>query len=227
MDPEPLAGRDVVDPVNVFDIMASCGVVPVAVIEDAADAVPLGESLLAAGLPCIEVTFRTSAAAESIDTLTRELPDLLVGAGTVLTVDQAESAVDAGSRFVVSPALDASVVSWCRERRVPVVPGVMTPSEVHAARGLGVDVVKFFPAQAAGGPGTVRAMASVFPDVGFVPTGGVGPANLGDYLAVPAVVACGGTWIADRASVAAGEWSGIRQRASAAVEIVRDTRAAT
>ncbi len=224
MDAEPMAGRDVVDAVTVFGTIAQCGVVPVAVIDDEADALPLGEALLAAGLPCIEVTFRTDAAAESIRTLTEAFPEMLVGAGTVLTVDQAEAAGASGSQFVVSPVTDGDVVGWCLDHGISVIPGASTPNEVHTAMSMGADVVKLFPAELAGGVAAVRAMSSVFPDVRFVPTGGVGVDDLGRYLSVPSVLACGGTWIADRRSIADGEWPGIRRRAAAAVEVVRNVR---
>jgi 2-dehydro-3-deoxyphosphogluconate aldolase/(4S)-4-hydroxy-2-oxoglutarate aldolase len=211
-----------VDSVSVFEAIASCGLVPVAVIDDSANAVPLGGALLAAGLPCVEVTFRTSAAADSIEALTRELPDLLVGAGTVLTVAQAEAAVVAGSRFIVSPVTDPGVVGWCLDRGIPVVPGASTPTEVHAAMAVGADVIKFFPAEPAGGIGAITSMAAVFPDVRFVPTGGIGPGNLSDYLAVPAVVACGGTWIASRAAIRDRDWAGVERRAADAVALARN-----
>ena len=200
------------------------GVVPVATIEDIATAVPLAESLAAGGLPIIEVTMRTEAAVGAIERIAREVPTTLLGAGTVIGVSQARDAVDAGARFVVSPGLDPAVVEWCRSRDVPVLPGVMTPTELGAALGLGLDIVKFFPAGIAGGTAAIRSLATVVPDVGFVPTGGVSEENLTDYLAAPGVVACGGSWLADRTLAARRDFATIEDKARRARSVVERSR---
>ena len=219
MDAEPVAGRDAVD-----TVISKLGVVPVAVIDDAARAVPLGEALLAGGLPCAEITFRTDAAPGAIAALVQAFPEMAVGAGTVLTVDQAGAAVAAGARFVVSPHYDESVVEWCLARDVLVIPGAMTPTEVARAADHGVRLVKFFPAEPAGGVAALKAMAAVFPDIEFFPTGGINAANLGDYLRLPMVAACGGSWVAPRRLVAAGDFATIESLVAEAAGIVRSVR---
>jgi 2-dehydro-3-deoxyphosphogluconate aldolase/(4S)-4-hydroxy-2-oxoglutarate aldolase len=211
--------------VTVFDAIHENGLVPVVTVDRAADAEPLGRALLAGGLPCAEITFRTGAAAAVIEVLTRTFPEMLVGAGTVLTVQQAAAAVDAGSRFVVSPGFDRSVVDWCLAQRVPVAPGVMTATEITRAVNTGLDFLKFFPAEAAGGVETLRAMASVFEGVRFMPTGGISSRNLADYLTLPMVSACGGSWLAPSTLLDNGDFTEITRRAAAAVEIVRRVRA--
>lgn len=176
--------------------------VPVVVLDDAADADALGAALVAGGLPVAEVTLRTPAALDAIRAL-RDRGDLLVGAGTVLTAAQVDRAVAAGARYVVSPGTSRAVVERCAEHAVPVVPGAVTATEVQAALELGVSTVKFFPAATAGGPAAVAALAAPFGQVRFVPTGGVGPAELGAYLTLPAVAAVGGSWMVPRDRVRA------------------------
>jgi 2-dehydro-3-deoxyphosphogluconate aldolase/(4S)-4-hydroxy-2-oxoglutarate aldolase len=203
------------------------GVVPVVTIDDAAAAVALGEALLEAGLPVAEITARTDAAFEAIGALTAALPELLVGAGTILDADMARRAVDAGSGFLVSPGLAVDVVEAAGAVGVPIVPGTFTASEVMAARRLGCSVLKLFPAGGATGVDLVRALGSVFPDVEFVPTGGIGLGDLEDYLARSNVMACGGSWIAPRDLVAAGEFAEVGRRAAEAraeVERIRGGR---
>jgi 2-dehydro-3-deoxyphosphogluconate aldolase / (4S)-4-hydroxy-2-oxoglutarate aldolase len=189
---------------------------PVVVLDDVAAAVPLGRAIHAGGLSSIEITLRTPAALDAIRALARE-GELLVGAGTVLTRDQAEQAIDAGARFIVSPGVSAAVVSYCIEVGVPVFPGVATPTEIQAALELGVDVVKFFPADVLGGLAAIKALAGPFGDVRFVPTGGVTPDNLAGYLRHPSVLAVGGSWMVTRASIAAAEWGAVTALVSAAV----------
>ncbi|MEX1279708.1 MAG: bifunctional 4-hydroxy-2-oxoglutarate aldolase/2-dehydro-3-deoxy-phosphogluconate aldolase [Acidimicrobiia bacterium] len=209
---------------TVFERLGSHGVLPVVELDRAADAVPLGEALAAGGLPCLEITFRTDAAVAAVERLRRALPELLVAAGTVRTVDEARRAADAGAHVVVSPGLDRSVVAWCLDRGLPVLPGVQTPTEVMAATALGLDVLKFFPARIAGGPDAVAALAGPFPTVRFVPTGGIGSADLGAYLRLPTVIACGGTWLADRAAIADGDFGRVTRLAADAAATVADVR---
>ena len=180
---------------NIFDTVSALGVVPVIKLDRAQDAVPVCASLERGGLPIAEITFRTDAAAESIQRVSRELPGVLAGAGTVVTVDQAKAALEAGAKFIVSPGISEKVVLFCQEAGVPVIPGCATPSDIMLAVELGLHVVKFFPAEAMGGVKTLKALSAPFPKLRFMPTGGVTTANLKDYLALPCVAACGGTWL--------------------------------
>jgi 2-dehydro-3-deoxyphosphogluconate aldolase/(4S)-4-hydroxy-2-oxoglutarate aldolase len=200
-------------------IFEGLGVIPVVAIEDANDAAALGEALIAGGLPCAEITFRTAAAQESIRILANQFPEMLVGAGTVLTVEQARQAVDAGARFLVTPGFDDAVVAWSLENKVPIFPGVVTPTEINMALGHGLNVLKFFPAQALGGVSTLKAIAAPYGRVRFIPTGGVNPQNLPDYLSLPAVVACGGSWLVKKSLIAAGEFETITRLAAEAIQI--------
>ena len=193
--------------------------VPVVVIDDAASAVGLGRALVAGGLPVAEVTFRTPAARASIEAMAA-IPDLVVGAGTVRSPEQVTQAVEAGARYIVSPGLSAAVVRRCRELDVPVLPGAVTASEVQAAAELGLDTVKFFPAETSGGAAAIKALAAPFHDITFVPTGGIGPKNLADYLAVKAVVGVGGSWMCPREAVAQGDFATIERLCREAVELV-------
>jgi len=200
------------------------GVLPVVTIDRVADAEPLGEALLAGGVPCAEITFRTDACEAVIGAMTAAFPEMLVGAGTVLSVEQADAAVAAGARFIVSPGFDEAVVDWCSMHGLPVVPGVMTPTEVTMALTRGLDVLKFFPAQTAGGVGALQAIGAAYPGVAFVPTGGIDARNLADYLRLPMVAACGGSWLAKRELIANGEFHQITQLAGAAADIAREAR---
>ncbi len=200
------------------------GVFPVAVLETAAQAERLGEALLEAGLPCVEVTFRTGAAGEAIARLSKTFSDLLVGAGTVLTVDQARQARDLGARFVVSPGFDSAVVDYCMHCGLAVFPGVVTPSEMLHVLSRGLRVAKFFPAEAAGGVGFLKAVAGPLRDLRFIPTGGISPANLSDYLALPNVLACAGTWIANRKDLAEGNTEKIMRQAAEALSLAASAR---
>ncbi len=191
--------------------------VPVVVLADARRAEGLAEALVAGGLHVAEVTFRTPAAAEAIRRMA-EHPDLVVGAGTVLRPEQVDQAADAGARFVVSPGLSPAVVARSRERGLDVLPGVVTPSELIAALDLGIDTVKFFPAAQYGGVATLKALASPFPDVRFVPTGGVSPADLTDYLSLPTVPAVGGSWMVRPDLVDAGDFTTVTELTSQAVQ---------
>lgn len=197
--------------------LRSWKVLPVIVLDDARRAAPLARALVDGGLPCAEITFRTSAAAEAIAIIAAECPEVHVGAGTVLTTQQASNACDAGARFIVTPGYNPAVVDYCLERGMPVIPGVCTPSEIDGALNRGLEVVKFFPAEAMGGVRFLKAVAAPYAHVHFVPTGGITPSNLADYLAVPQVVACGGSWLAPRAWIADGQFDRIRDETRAAV----------
>ena len=206
-------------PLGPLEGIARARVVPVVVVDDAAQGVLVASALRDGGLPVAEVTFRTAGARAAIEVIAREVPDVLVGAGTVVTAAQVDEAVDAGARFLVSPGLSAAVVRRAQELGVPVVPGVATPSDVIAALDLGLDVVKLFPANVVGGPAAVKAFSAPFPGLRFVPTGGVSAANLLDYLALPAVLAAGGSWMVDAALVRAGDTVEITRRTREAVAL--------
>lgn len=204
--------------------LGEIGIIPVVAIEDAESAGPLGAALMAGGLPCAEITFRTAAAAGAIANLTRAQPDMLVGAGTVLTVAQAEQARDAGARFVVTPGFDAAVVDWCLANDMPVTPGVMTPTDINQALAKGLNVLKFFPAEVAGGVKALKAIGGSYVGVKFIPTGGITADNLADYLSLPMVHACGGSFMVNKKQIAAGQFEEIKQLARTAVDIVRSVR---
>lgn len=210
---------------TVFEALGRIGVVPVVTIERAADALPLARALHQGGLSCAEITFRTPAAAEAIAAIAAGLPELMVGAGTVLTIAQAEQAVAAGARFLVSPGFDPALAGWCQSRDVALLPGVATPTEVMQALAHGLRMLKFFPAEEAGGVRMLRALAGPFREVHFMPTGGISPANLREYLALPTVVACGGSWMVGGALIAGGQWGRITELAAEARELVRAARA--
>lgn len=200
------------------------GVVPVVVLEDAKDALPLAKALKEGGLPCAEVTFRTDAAEESIRLIRREYPDMLVGAGTVLGIDQAERALEAGAKFIVSPGFDPQVVDDCLERDVPVFPGCITPSEVAQAVKRGMEVLKFFPAEQAGGLAMIKAMAAPYTMVKFMPTGGISEKNLKEYLECDKIICCGGSWMVKGSLIKNGEFGKIRKLVKEAVELVVSIR---
>ncbi len=199
-------------------------VVPLVQAEDPVIAVRIAGALAAGGLTVIEVVFRTDAALDCLEAVGREVPEAIVGAGTVLSEAQAQAAADAGARFIVSPGLDESVVSAARARDLPVFPGVVTATEVQRAWNLGLRTVKFFPASAAGGVATLKALAAPFRDMRFMPTGGVSAANLAEYLALPQVLACGGSWLTPSAAVAAGDFAAITALAAQAREIAAAAR---
>lgn len=171
------------------------GVVPVVVLEQSEDAVLLAKALIDGGLPCAEVTFRTAAAAESIRLMVEEYPDMLVGAGTVLTTEQVDQAMEAGAKFIVSPGFDPEIVDYCLKKEIPVFPGCITPSEAAQAVKRGLKVVKFFPAEQAGGMEMIKAMAAPYPMLKFMPTGGINPQNMEKYLSCDKILCCGGSWM--------------------------------
>ena len=194
-------------------------IIPVLSAVDAESAEHACRAMLAGGLTCVEITFRTPATIEAIHRAT-SIAGLLVGAGTVLTPEQASLAAEAGARFAVAPGLNHEVVEACRELELPFFPGTATASEVDCARRLGCSIVKVFPASSLGGASFIKALGAVFPDVQFVPTGGVGPANLSDYLAIPSVLACGGSWICEASLLAEGNYGEIERRARDARDAV-------
>lgn len=209
------------------DIVAQLGrigLVPVVRLERAADAVPLGEALVRGGLPCAEITFRTAAAPEAIARLIGACPDIVVGAGTVLNVQQAQQAQDAGAAFIVSPGFSPQVVDWCLERDLPVLPGVVTPTEIMAGLERGLRIFKFFPAEAYGGISTIKALSAPFGGVRFMPTGGISAKNLPEYLALPAVHAVGGSWMVEGKLIAGGQWDEITRLAAEACAVVQRVR---
>ena len=200
------------------------GVVPVVVLNDAKDAAPLAKALCEGGLPCAEVTFRTEAAEESIRIMSEQFPDMLIGAGTVLTIDQVERAVVAGAKFIVSPGFDPEIVDYCLEKGILVLPGCITPSEIARAVKCGLQVVKFFPAEQFGGISTIKALAAPYTTVKFMPTGGISAKNLADYLSCNKIVACGGSWMVKGDMIAAGEFDKIKEMTAEAVNLVAEIR---
>lgn len=200
------------------DKLARLKIIPVVVIEDAVDAAPLGQALIDGGLPCAEVTFRTAAAPDAIAALAR-IDGLLLGAGTVLTVDQAKQAVDCGAKFIVTPGFNPKVVGYCVDNDIPITPGVCTPTEIEAALGFALNVVKFFPAEAFGGLKTLKAISGPYPMMKFVPTGGISAANICEYLAFEKVLACGGSWIVKKDLIAANDFAEITRLTAEAVAL--------
>ncbi|MCI9430059.1 MAG: bifunctional 4-hydroxy-2-oxoglutarate aldolase/2-dehydro-3-deoxy-phosphogluconate aldolase [Lachnospiraceae bacterium] len=200
------------------------GLIPVVVLDDAKDAKPLAEALCEGGLPCAEVTFRTDAAQDGIRIISEEYPDMLVGAGTVLTIDQVERAVWAGAKFIVSPGFDPEIVDYCLKKEIPVFPGCITPSEIAQAVKRGLRTVKFFPAAQSGGVGMINALAAPYVGLKFMPTGGVNPKNLSEYLSCKSVIACGGSWMVKGELVRAGEFDKIKEMTKEAVALVKEIR---
>ncbi len=211
---------------EVVSKLGEVGIIPVVAIERAEDAKALGQALLDGGLPCAEITFRTAAAEEAIRSMSSAFPEILVGAGTVLSVEQAQRAAGAGARFIVSPGFDPAVVDWCLANDVAITPGVATPSDVIMGLNRGLEVVKFFPAEALGGTKTLKAIGAPFGGVKFIPTGGISAANLADYLSLPMVHACGGSWMVKKQLISDGDFDAIAALAKEAVALVAATRAA-
>jgi 2-dehydro-3-deoxyphosphogluconate aldolase/(4S)-4-hydroxy-2-oxoglutarate aldolase len=209
---------------DLLEKLGVLGVVPVVKIERAEDAVALGKALLAGGLPCAEITFRTAAAEDAIRRISSNLPEIIVGAGTVLTVDQADRAVSAGARFIVSPGFNQKVVDWCLQNEIPVTPGVMTPTEIDMALDRGLNILKFFPAEAIGGIAVLKAISAPYGGVKFIPTGGINQSNLADYLALPSVHCCGGSWPVKAHLISAGDFDEITRRTREAMSVVRRVR---
>ena len=221
---------------EVLEKIQKIGIVPVVVLNDAKDAEPLAKALCNGGLPCAEVTFRTDAAEESIRIMSEKYPEMLVGAGTVLTTEQVDRAVAAGAKFIVSPGLNPGakfivspglnpkVVKYCVEKNIPITPGICTPSEAEQAIENGLEVVKFFPAEPAGGLKMIKAMAAPYTGLKFMPTGGINATNVKEYLAYDKILACGGSWMVKGSLVEAGEFDKIEAMTKEAVEIVKEVR---
>ncbi|MDR3545044.1 MAG: bifunctional 4-hydroxy-2-oxoglutarate aldolase/2-dehydro-3-deoxy-phosphogluconate aldolase [Candidatus Limnocylindrales bacterium] len=204
--------------------LRDAGVVPVVTLTRPEQAVPVAEALLAGGLACVEITFRSDAAPAAIEAIRARVPSLLVGAGTILTVAQADTAMAAGASFLVAPGFNPAVVDHVLDRGIPMLPGVCTPSEIEQALARGLELVKFFPAAAMGGVAFLRALAGPYPMLRYVPTGGITPENAVEYLALRSVVAVGGTWLTTQDVVAAGEWATITGLAADAAAMVRRAR---
>ena len=200
------------------------GIVPVVVLEDTKDAAPLAKALCDGGLACAEVTFRTAAAEESIRIMTKEFPEMVVGAGTVLTTEQVDRAVNAGAQFIVSPGFNPAVVKYCIEKNIPVTPGVVTPSEMEKAIEMGLEVVKFFPAEPSGGLEMIKAVAAPYTMLKFMPTGGINPKNIVPYLQYEKILACGGSWMVKGNLISEGAFDKITDLTKEAVELVRSSR---
>ena len=200
------------------------GIVPVVVLNDVKNAVPLAQSLINGGLPCAEVTFRTEAAQESIAEISKNFPQMFVGAGTVLTTEQVDRAVDAGAKFIVSPGFNPKVVEYCIKKGYPVTPGIMTPTELEMALEFGLDVVKFFPAENAGGLKMIKAMAAPYTKMKFMPTGGINPQNVREYLQCDKILACGGSWMVKGGFINSGNFAEIEKLTKEASQIVKEIR---
>ncbi|MBP3634720.1 MAG: bifunctional 4-hydroxy-2-oxoglutarate aldolase/2-dehydro-3-deoxy-phosphogluconate aldolase [Oscillospiraceae bacterium] len=189
--------------------LANAGVVPVVVLDKVEDAVPTAKAMMAGGIDVMEITFRTAAAPESIKAVAEQCPDMFVGAGTIITLEQCKKAVEMGAKFIVAPGFNREVVAWCVENNVPVTPGCVTPTEIMAAMELGLKVVKFFPANVYGGLTAMKSLAAPFGGIKFIPTGGVNAQNLGEYISAPFIHAVGGSWVCPKADIAAGNWEKI------------------
>ena len=209
---------------NTADRMRRTGIVPVVVLDDAKDAVPTAKALLAGGVDVMEITFRTAAAADSIKAVSEGCPDMLVGAGTVVTLDQCKQALECGAKFIVSPGFDPEVAAWCVERNVPIMLGCVTPTEIMAAMKLGLNVVKFFPAGVYGGLKAMKSLSAPFGGIKFIPTGGVGAKNLKEYLEAPFVYAVGGSWLCPKKEIAAGNFDAVTALCREASQIVKEVR---
>ncbi|EGR0098638.1 TPA: bifunctional 4-hydroxy-2-oxoglutarate aldolase/2-dehydro-3-deoxy-phosphogluconate aldolase [Vibrio vulnificus] len=197
-------------------------VIPVIAIDKAEDIIPLGKVLAENGLPAAEITFRSAAAAEAIRLLRETQPGMLIGAGTVLNREQAIAAKEAGATFIVSPGFNPNTVKACQEIGIDIVPGVNNPSTVEAALEMGLTTLKFFPAEASGGINMVKSLLAPYTDIELMPTGGINPANIKDYLAIPRVLACGGTWMVDKKLIEAGNWEELARLTREAVALVNE-----
>ncbi len=209
---------------TIIEQLGGYGIVPVVVLNDAKKALPLAKALCDGGLPCAEVTFRTDAAEESIRIMSREFPDMLIGAGTVLSTEQVDRAVAAGAKFIVSPGLNPKVVTYCQEKNIPIVPGVVTPTEMEQAMELGLKIVKFFPAESSGGLAMIKAVAAPYTMLKFMPTGGINAKNVRDYLAYDKILACGGSWMVKGSLIDEDRFDEIEAMCREAVEIVKEVR---
>lgn len=200
------------------------GIIPVIALDDAKDAEKLGKALIDGGLPAAEVTFRTDAAEESIRIMAEKCPSLLVGAGTVLTIEQVNRAIDAGGKFIVSPGLNPKIVRYCLDRGIAVIPGTQTPSDMEQALELGLRAVKFFPAELSGGLKMIKAIAAPYTTLRFMPSGGVSPENVREYFAYDKIFACGGSWMVKKDLIQGGEWDKLTTLVREAADIVKECR---
>jgi len=209
---------------KILEKLGQYGIVPVVVLNDSKDAEPLADALCEGGLACAEVTFRTKAAAESIKIMSEKHPEMLVGAGTVLTVEQVDEAVAAGAKFIVSPGLNSEVVKYCLDKNIAITPGVVTPSEMEQAIELGLNIVKFFPAEPSGGLSMIKAVSAPYTMLKFMPTGGINPGNVKEYLKSDKIFACGGSWMVKGDLVDAGDFDKIKELTKEAADIVKEIR---
>ena len=209
---------------TLLEQLKSFGVVPVVVLEHVQDAAPLAKALEEGGLPVAEVSFRTKAARESISAMKQACPDMLVGAGTILKVSQVDEAINAGAQFIVTPAFDAEITKYCLEHDIPILPGTSTPTDVQAAYKLGVDVVKFFPAEQAGGLAMIKAIAAPYNMMTFMPTGGIGPKNMKDYLAYEKILCVGGSWMVKKEWIEQRDFAKIAEETKKAVALLKEVR---
>ncbi len=200
------------------------GIIPVVVIDNAEDAVPLAEALMKGGLPAAEVTFRTAAASDAIRKIKESFPEMLVGAGTVLTKEQVDSAANAGAEFLVSPGFNPDTVKYAISKGIPFTPGTQTPGEMEQAMALGLDFVKFFPAEPSGGIKMIKAVAAAYTNLSFMPTGGINSENVSEYLAYDRILACGGSWMVKKDLISSGNFAEIERLTREAAEIVRRLR---
>ncbi len=196
---------------NIFDIIEKIRIIPIIKINNAESAVPLANALKEAGLRCAEITFRSSAAKDAIKLIKSNVPDFIVGAGTILTRDQIDSAMLSGADFFVSPGLDLNILEYCEAKNIPFLPGVVTPSEIQKALNHNIEILKFFPAEASGGVKTIDALYGPFPTVKFIPSGGINMVNISDYLSRPNIIACGGSWFVESDLINAGDFNEIRK----------------
>jgi 2-dehydro-3-deoxyphosphogluconate aldolase/(4S)-4-hydroxy-2-oxoglutarate aldolase len=210
--------------ISVFDRFYTVGVIPVLVIDDAENALPLTEALQIGGLPIAEITMRTKAALDAIRLIARGMPEVLVGAGSVINREQAQAAVDAGAGFIVSPGMIEEVVRWTQEHQVPILAGAVTPTEMIQGLNLGLNVLKFFPSETMGGPKAIKSMSDPFPGLRFIPSGGIRLENMAEYLRMPKIHAVGGSWMAKRAMIAEKNFNEIRRLAGQASAVVKEIR---
>ncbi|MFN0110524.1 MAG: bifunctional 4-hydroxy-2-oxoglutarate aldolase/2-dehydro-3-deoxy-phosphogluconate aldolase [Blastocatellia bacterium] len=209
---------------SIIERAEALGLIPVVAIPQVEYALPLAEALLAGGLPCAEITFRTAAAAESIAQIKQRFPELLLGAGTVLTTAQVDAALNAGAEFIVSPGSNPTTIAYCQQKGVPIFPGVCTPTEIEMNLEQGINVMKFFPAEPAGGVKFLKAICAPYKDVRFIPTGGIEIKNIGDYLAIPNVVACGGSWMVKPELMKENNFAEVQRLAAEAIKLIAMSR---
>ena len=207
-----------------FEKVYKTGIVPVVVLDRAEDAIPLAQALLRGGIDFMEITFRTECAADAISLISREVPEMTVGAGTVINISQAAKAVESGAQFIVSPGLDNGVIFWAKDNDIPVIPGAVTPSEIMKAISFELNVIKFFPADVFGGIKAIKALSAPFGQVKFLPTGGVSESNLKEFIENRSVAAVGGSWVCKKDDIANHDWDKIEILAANAVKIIREAR---